>query len=686
MELIKLTHISKFYVTKTQTKEVLNDVNLSFPNKGMIFLLGKSGCGKSTLLNIIGGIDKASKGYVRFYPFKRNINFRFTPISYIFQNYHLLENETSLFNVMVALLIKGEPFSKAKKKATNILKSFGFTNELLNKKTGLLSGGEKERVAICRSLIIEPLAILADEPTGALDKKNSLLTFKTLKEESSKRLVIVVTHNEKMAIKYADRILKLSDGKVIDDQTKNVIEDQEVLPKQTMTVNDKWTNTLIRHNFKRRFGRNIICILSMCVSLVFSFIMIGFSSNYKKAIDGESKRHLDYGFSTISKEVKRDIENSSISLIKAYRPDVELMDELIDAFPEFTYGLSYDCLLSNYSIEYKNKTEDLACSFVYDFDEMHIDKDLLINGDMPNNGSEILINRKAFDSLKTESNCIGEYLSFSFDYDFIFYSLNNGEIADSIHKNIDFKITGIVDELDFLSTPKIYISYLSFDQIMNDIILQNYSKYKQELYTVKRLIIESGNNDKNSSYNYYLFLNNYSKIDSIEEIKNFYQNDLVITNDSLKIKEAMDSLIYAADIGGRIFFIIITSGTLLIIAIFSFAAYSEDKKISAILFCLGAKNNQILSIFCSESVACSLISFALSLIISLLIEKPLNVLIYKYIGLDNLIDIPFKSFLGVKYFLPFFVLIILLAASVFSSLIPMMVSRNISLKDELRDI
>ena len=504
MKLIELSHIYKSYSSKDKKEEVLNDINLSFPNVGMVFILGKSGCGKSTLLNIIGGLDKPSKGSIKFYPYNKKSKSKLTQISFIFQNYHLLEDETSLFNVMLALLIKGESYSKAKEKAKNLLISFGFDEDLINKKVSLLSGGEKERVAIARALIVEPKVILADEPTGALDNVNSFKTMEALKEASNERLVIVVTHNESLIDKYADRVIRISDGQIIEDKTiKNFEINIEERNKKTIKYDD-WTPKIVSHNFKKRFFRNLISIISTSFCLVFTLLMIGFNSNYKSAISKVSKRHLDYGFSRISKEEKKEIENSSLSLIKTSRPEIDEMEQLIDAFPEFNYEASYDYFLNDYSINFERENiDELTFSFVYDFDEKYLDKNLLIEGNFPRqNSNEILINKNGEKLLRNGNKIIGKNIDFRISYENIFEDVNFEKKSDTFLENLSLKIVGVVDELDFMSVPKFYISYLYLDKIISNSYLENFSDFKNERYSWKRLIEEANNNDKNSGYNF----------------------------------------------------------------------------------------------------------------------------------------------------------------------------------------
>ena len=237
-----------------------------------------------------------------------------------------------------------------------------------------------------------------------------------------------------------------------------------------------------------------------------------------------------------------------------------------------------------------------------------------------------------------------------------------------------------------MAVPKFFISYKFFNNIISTRYLDNYSTFKNEIYSWRRLIEEANNHDKNSSYNYYLFLNNYSKIESIEKIKEFYKDDFGISNSALDIKEAMDSLTLAADLGVKAFLLIVIVGSILIIAIFSYTSYVDDKKKSAILTCLGAKNSKIASIYVVESLINGIISFVLSIILTSLIVTPINNLIFDITDVSNIISIPFNSFLGIRYLLPIIIFVCICIADSLSSLIPILFSKKISLKKELSDI
>ncbi|MBO7400129.1 MAG: ATP-binding cassette domain-containing protein [Clostridia bacterium] len=201
--------------------KALDNVSLTFPDTGMIFLLGKSGSGKSTLLNVLGGLDRCDSGDIivkgtstRDFDQSHFDSYRNTYIGFIFQEYNILEEFSVGANVALAIELQSR---KATDEDINrILKEVdleGYGQRRPNE----LSGGQKQRVAIARALVKNPEIIFADEPTGALDSATGRQVFDTLKKLSHEHLVIVVSHDREFAEGYADRIIELADGRVIDD-------------------------------------------------------------------------------------------------------------------------------------------------------------------------------------------------------------------------------------------------------------------------------------------------------------------------------------------------------------------------------------------------------------------------------------------------------------------------------------
>lgn len=223
--MIKLVNVYKYF-NKGKKNEVkaIDNTSIDLPDKGIVTLLGPSGCGKTTLLNSIGGLSRINKGSIYIDGeriTKRSVNkidkIRSLKIGYIFQNFNLLDDETVFDNVSLVLKINGLKDKEEIKKRVNFcLESLGIYR-YRNRYASMLSGGERQRVAIARAIVKDPEVIIADEPTGNLDSKNTIEVMNIIKSISRDRLVILVTHERELAKFYSDRIIEISDGKIVKD-------------------------------------------------------------------------------------------------------------------------------------------------------------------------------------------------------------------------------------------------------------------------------------------------------------------------------------------------------------------------------------------------------------------------------------------------------------------------------------
>lgn len=230
--MLKLDNIVKTYKTADMEVQALKGISLCFRKNEFVSILGPSGCGKTTTLNIIGGLDHYTSGDLIINGISTNEFkdhdwdvYRNHKIGFIFQAYNLIPHENILENVELALIISGISKEEREKKAKEALDKVGLKG-LYKKKPNELSGGQCQRVAIARALVNEPDILLADEPTGALDSVTSVQIMELIKEISKEKLVIMVTHNPELAIKYSTRIIELLDGKVIKDSMPYSAEDE----------------------------------------------------------------------------------------------------------------------------------------------------------------------------------------------------------------------------------------------------------------------------------------------------------------------------------------------------------------------------------------------------------------------------------------------------------------------------
>ncbi len=221
--MLQIKGISKQYRTGELVQQALNDVSLNLRDNEFVSILGPSGSGKTTLLNVIGGLDRYDTGELvingistREYKDRDWDAYRNHTIGFVFQSYNLIPHQTILANVELALTIGGISRNDRRERARKALEEVGLGDQL-HKKPNQMSGGQMQRVAIARALVNDPEVLLADEPTGALDSETSIQVMELLKKVAENRLVVMVTHNSELAEQYSTRIVKLRDGRVIND-------------------------------------------------------------------------------------------------------------------------------------------------------------------------------------------------------------------------------------------------------------------------------------------------------------------------------------------------------------------------------------------------------------------------------------------------------------------------------------
>lgn len=240
--MLELKDIVKIYPAGGDPVQALKGVSLSFRDHEFVSILGQSGCGKTTMLNIIGGLDQYTSGDLiingrstKDYKDRDWDTYRNHSIGFVFQSYNLIPHQNVLSNVELALSLSGVSKKERKERAIEALKKVGLGDQL-KKKPAEMSGGQMQRVAIARALVNNPDIILADEPTGALDTETSVSVMEILKEVAKDHLVIMVTHNPELAEQYSTRIVRMLDGKIVDDSAPLSEEEVSTLHKKYEAV------------------------------------------------------------------------------------------------------------------------------------------------------------------------------------------------------------------------------------------------------------------------------------------------------------------------------------------------------------------------------------------------------------------------------------------------------------------
>ncbi len=356
--MLKLKNISKSYTTGEFKQTALKSVDLEFRKNEFVAILGPSGSGKTTLLNIIGGLDRYDKGDLIINN-KSTKNFkdqdwdayRNNCIGFIFQSYNLISHISILDNIEMGMTLSGVSSSKRRKKALEVLEKVGLKDHA-HKKPNQLSGGQMQRVAIARALANNPDIILADEPTGALDSKTSVQIMELIKEIAQDKLVIMVTHNPELANNYANRIIEMRDGEILNDSnpiTQSEKTEHAYKIKKT-AMNFLSALKLSLNNIKTKKGRTFLTAFASSIGIIGIALILSLSNGFDKQIDIFERNTLS--------QMPIIITEQSMNLDEETMAEMENKMTTTDSdYPEIDYVIPEEEILE--TITHSNKiTED----------------------------------------------------------------------------------------------------------------------------------------------------------------------------------------------------------------------------------------------------------------------------------------------------------------------------------------
>ncbi|MCL2488136.1 MAG: ATP-binding cassette domain-containing protein [Oscillospiraceae bacterium] len=290
--MLELKHIRKVYTVGDIKTVALDDINVAFREREFVAILGASGSGKTTCLNIVGGLDRYDSGEMtikgkntRDFRDKDWDAYRNNSIGFVFQSYNLITHISIVDNVEMSMTLSGVSGAEKRRRAVEVLERVGLKDHL-HKKPNQLSGGQMQRVAIARALVNNPEILLCDEPTGALDSTTSVQIMDLIKEIAKDRLVIMVTHNARIAEKYADRIIQFEDGLIVSDTNpheERPKEDQFNLLKTSMSF-----FTALRlsfNNIRTKKGRTFLTSFASSIGIIGIALILSLSTGIQIQID-----------------------------------------------------------------------------------------------------------------------------------------------------------------------------------------------------------------------------------------------------------------------------------------------------------------------------------------------------------------------------------------------------------------
>lgn len=680
--MLKLINITKSYGKNL----VLNSINIEFSTPGFITILGTSGSGKSTLLKVIGGLIKCDMGNVEIlnrnlntYSEKEFDNYRSNYISYIYQDYYLIDNLTVYDNVVMPLNIIKMSKRNKKKRVYEKLKLLHI-EALVNKKVSTLSGGEKQRVAIARAIIKNPLIILADEPTGALDSKNSIVVMDILKELSKNILVIVVSHNEDLAKKYSNRIIRLSDGKVVKDEIINkYISDYKVNKTIKPHLSFKNAIKLSINNILSKKIRTFLISLACSISIISICLVLSVSSNTLKEIKIlEDKVLVNSPIVILHDTIK---ESSSTYHDNITKKEDNIHTNIfnsnflntIDKLNIYTNSIYYDNLIDiNIMDNTYNYLDRSIINFIPSTKIINNNYDI-VYGRLPNNYNELVL---LIDKNNQVNSSIYKLFNDNLNYDNIIntkfklilnndYYTNNGDMYyinnnySSIYNtsNIDLNIVGIIKpKEDNMLTDDSYILYSN--DLVKYIISNNSNSdiiKKQELVNYS-LLDNTILNDKDkeillSRLGYGNYINSIYIYPSSKDNKDIVINkldnyqDIIYEDASKYIIDTVVDFVNILTIILMFFSILSIIISIIMMMVITYISTLEREKEIILLRTLGVRRKDVKKIFSSENFIIGIISMVIGLLFVYLISNPINNIIYNLVGIEQIISLNIETIL-----------------------------------------
>lgn len=361
--MIEIKNLHKFFNKhKKNELHVINDVSLKLPQKGLVALLGPSGSGKTTMLNLIGGLDKQSKGKVLINgnkiskrSFLKRDKLRTLNIGYIFQDYKLIDDDSVFDNVALSLKLLGVKNKKEIKRRVEFILEKVDMFRYRYRPAGMLSGGERQRVGIARALVKDPDIILADEPTGNLDSKNTLDVMNIITQIAKEKLVILVTHEQNLAKFYADRVIEFSDGVITKDYKNEQPDELDYQVENKFYLQDfKHKNKLSKNNAEVNIYSNENSDVKIDIVVKNGNYYIKTYNNYLTQLIDESSS-IEFIDAKYKKMNKNDLEVKSFDAAdikgKKYSSIFNIFNFIFKGFEKvFNYSIFKKILLGGFLI------------------------------------------------------------------------------------------------------------------------------------------------------------------------------------------------------------------------------------------------------------------------------------------------------------------------------------------------
>jgi len=630
MAYLELKHLSFYFENGLSKQEILKDVNIIFPNAGLISIIGESGSGKSTLLNLIGG-------YITKYQGEIISNVPYSNYGVVFQNYYLIPHLNVIDNVILPCLLYGKKRKNLKKEAIKILDIVGLKN-LYYRKIDELSIGQKARVAIARGLINNSQILLLDEPTGSLDSENAINIMELLKQLSKTRLIIVVTHNKLLADLYSKKVYLLKNKRLnleLSNEFTNKTK-QEGNIKNSKSKISILENIFLAFSFiKKRFVKVLLSLVFISICFALMIICLNLNNSGKEYINNYFESAYDYNLVKITKKKSYEIDNQDMNLIKMVSLDNNDQKEIkkgysnIEFYPSLEYFLP-SAVKIKYNDSYLDENVYLSPCFPT--------STKLSKGETPTSYLDVVINKDFKDLILNKNSYNQSGLNLSLDCQ-ITSTYYGKEVNDLINFDFNFNVVGEVNESSIVSRPTIYYSYDLMNEYILSLKLNNLSEVINNSNQVDikyRLEMLSNENDKLTGFE------TIARVDNPSDFKNYIETNysdlynvdsyyLLTATSFVDIISSMTSMIL-------IFLILAVISSFFLEIVFIENLYEEKKEEYAIYLSFHISKNTFFSLNFGQTIILFSISTILSNIFYTFVSILLNSIIKNY-GFSNMFEI-----------------------------------------------
>jgi putative ABC transport system ATP-binding protein len=683
--------LGKAYPTSGGMKWALRKVSLSLPSVGLIAISGPSGSGKSTLLNLLSSLEKPSEGSIFYngediasFKASRREDYRLKECAFVYQHFNLMEELSARENVALPLLIRGRPKSEAFARADRLLGQYGLGG-LASRKAAFLSGGEKQRVALLRSLIAEPKVLFADEPTGALDRENEKKVMAELAALAKVSLVLLVTHNERLIARYAEASLVLEEGRLV----SNTVKDPGAKPAPAEAFkrgpNQGWRVTLLWRNYRRNGLKNLLALAAGTIGYGALLLSLGYVAGSAAALAKERTRSLLYTQARISERKTFEIEGSPLSLTQEGRPSEAEARDFLEGLPNLALEADYSYFFPSFSSYTLNGFPKEPVSFAPISALTLSDRSTAfpVEGDLPTGETldYCLVNGEFASQL--QESPVGKTLQLSLSL-----SCSRSGATDVVELSYSFLVAAVVAEFPFLNSPRVYYSHQALKEYLRNTPLPLISAKEASPASAASLVEEADGLSPYSSYGYVAYaLNEKSALalEAFAQSLSAKEGTLSLTSASFAVNEAFSSLSSAFSLSLIPFMVIEILGVAFILGSLAYSSFLERRKEAAILEALGARKADRAFIYEGESVLTSLLSAGLALAFSFPLGKAFSSFLALETGIADLVSVPYASYLGTPLFPVVAITAFALFVSAFGGALPLEIASRASLVGELRD-